>query len=122
LNLIKSQKKDRITEVYFQEVNLPTTKTAEKEMRVAERRQARNKSMRSLTKTNVSVAEEMISAGNADAAKAKVKIAISTLDKEAGKGNIHNNNAARRKSRLMKKLNKIAAPAKPEASSRTEKK
>jgi small subunit ribosomal protein S20 len=122
VNLIKSQKKDRITEVYFQEVNLPTTKTAEKEMRVAERRQARNKSMRSLTKTNVSTAEEMISAGNADAAKAKVKIAISTLDKEAGKGNIHSNNAARRKSRLMKKLNKIAAPAKPEASSKTEKK
>ncbi len=101
---------------------MPTTKTAEKEMRVAGRRQARNKSIRSLTKTNVGLAEEMISSGNVDAAKAKVKIAISTLDKEAEKGKIHSNNAARCKSRLMKKLNKIAAPAKSEASIRTEKK
>jgi small subunit ribosomal protein S20 len=112
--LIKIKKKDRITEVYFQEVNLPTTKTAEKEMRVADRRKARNKSVRSLTKTSVSVAEGMISSGNVDAAKAQVKTAISTLDKEAQKGKVHLNNAARRKSRLMKKLNKIAAAPKTE--------
>jgi small subunit ribosomal protein S20 len=93
---------------------LPTTKTAEKEMRVADRRMERNKSVHSQTKTKVSNAEAMITAGNADAAKAKVKTAISTLDKEAVKGKIHTNNAARRKSRLMKKYNKIAAPAKSE--------
>ena len=52
---------------------MPTTKTAEKEMRVAERRKARNKSIRSQTKTNVSKAEEVISSGNLDAAKAEVK-------------------------------------------------
>jgi small subunit ribosomal protein S20 len=91
---------------------LPTTKTAEKEMRVADRRKARNKSVHSLTKTSVSTAEGMISSGNQDASKAKVKIAISTLDKEAEKGKIHRNNAARRKSRLMKKFNKIAASPK----------
>jgi small subunit ribosomal protein S20 len=122
LNLINSKKKDRITEVYFQEVNLPTTKTAEKEMRVADRRKARNKSLRSLTKTSVRTAEEMISSGNLDAAKSTVKTAISTLDKEAEKGKVHRNNAARRKSRLMKKLNKITTSVKTEASAKTEKK
>jgi small subunit ribosomal protein S20 len=91
---------------------LPTTKTAEKEMRVANKRKARNKSIRSETKTNVSKAEVVISSGNLDAARAEVKIAISALDKEAEKGKVHANNAARRKSRLMKKLNKAVASSK----------
>jgi small subunit ribosomal protein S20 len=89
---------------------LPTTKTAEKEMRVAGRREARNKSIRSKTKTNVSKAEGVISSGDLEAAKAEVKVAISALDKEAEIGKAHRNNVARRKSRLMKKLNKAAAP------------
>jgi small subunit ribosomal protein S20 len=85
---------------------LPTTRTAEKEMRVAGRRTEYNKSVISRTKTRVTQAEGLISAGNMDAAKASVKAAISALDKEAEKGTVHPNNAARRKSRLMKKLNK----------------
>ena len=91
---------------------MPTTKTAEKEMRVADRRKERNKSIRSQTKTVVSKAEGAISSGNPDAAKAEVKAAISALDKEAEKGKVHRNNAARRKSRLIKKLNKAAKPVK----------
>jgi small subunit ribosomal protein S20 len=112
--LIKTSKKDRITERIFQEGKLPTTRTAEKEMRVAEAREARNKSIRSGTKTQVSQAEGVISAGNLEEAKAAVKKAVSSLDKEAEKGKVHKNNAARRKSRLVKKLNKLAASAKPE--------
>jgi len=90
---------------------LPTTKTAEKEMRVAERRRARNKSIRSATRTAVVKAVSAISSGNVDTARTAVKNAISALDKEAEKGKIHRNNAARRKSRLMKKLNKVVTPA-----------
>lgn len=48
-------------------------------------------------------AEQTIASGSADAAA--VTAAISTLDKAATKGVIHKNNAARRKSRLMKKIN-----------------
>jgi small subunit ribosomal protein S20 len=91
---------------------LPTTRTAEKEMRAAERRQARNKSIISQTKTSVTKAEATIAAGNLDAAKADVKLAISTLDKESERGKVHRNNAARRKSRLMKKLNQAVASSK----------
>ena len=40
----------------------------------------------------------------AEAAKAATLIAISALDKAAQKGVVHKNNAARRKSRLMKSL------------------
>lgn len=86
---------------------MPTTKTAEKEMRTAERRKARNKSVRGRTKTKLTSAEEAIAAGDLDKANAAVKSAISALDKEAEKGTEHPNNAARRKSRLMKKLNKL---------------
>ena len=83
-------------------------------MRVADRRKARNKSARSQTKTDVSKAEEVISSGNLDAAKVEVQKAISGLDKETEKGKSHRNNAARRKSRLMKKLNKAGAATKAE--------
>ncbi len=83
-------------------------------MRVAERRTERNKSVLSRTKTKVSQAEGVISSGNLEAARAEVKAAISSLDKEAEKGKVHRNNASRRKSRLMKKLNKAAASTKAE--------
>jgi small subunit ribosomal protein S20 len=94
---------------------LPTTRTAEKEMRAAERSQARNKSIRSQTKTSVSKAERGITSGNLEAAQANVKSAVSALDKEAERGKSHRNNAARRKSRLMKKLNQALAATKETA-------
>ena len=92
---------------------MPTTKTAEKEMRVADRRKKRNLSARSGTKTLVTKAEGVIASGSQDAARAEVKIAVKSLDKEAERGAVHRNNAARRKSRLMKKLNAAAKSAKP---------
>jgi len=80
-------------------------------MRAAGRKQERNKTVRSLTKTDVKKAAKMIASGDVDAAKATLKTAVSTLDKAAEKNIIHKNNAARKKSRLMKKLNKAAKPA-----------
>jgi len=91
---------------------LPQTKSAEKQVRVAGRRQIRNKAVRSQVKTRITKAEKLIMAGEAEPAKAAVVTAVSSLDKAAVKRIIHPNNAARRKSRLMKKLNKAQA-AKP---------
>ncbi len=84
---------------------MPVTKSAQKQMRVDERRQLRNKSVRSLCKTNITKAERLIFSGELEAAQKAVVTAISSLDKAIAKGVIHPNNAARRKSRLMKKLN-----------------
>ncbi len=84
---------------------MPVTKSAKKQLRVDERRRLRNKSIRSLVKTNITKAERLIFSGELEAARAAVVAAISSLDKTAEKGIIHPNNAARRKSRLMKKLN-----------------
>ena len=85
---------------------MPVTKSAQKQVRVSERRQLRNKSVRSLCKTNITKAEKLIFSGELEAAQKAVVAAISSLDKAAEKGVIHPNNAARSKSRLMQKLNK----------------
>jgi small subunit ribosomal protein S20 len=69
----------------------------------------RNKPIRTALKTYVKSAQNRIVAGvTEDAADAVVR-AISALDKAAGKGIIHRNQAARRKARLMAKFNKIGA-------------
>ena len=81
------------------------SKSAQKQVRVAERRQRRNKSVRSQVKTNITKAEKLIFYGELEADREAVVTAAVSLDKAAEKGIIHSNNAARRKSRLMKKLN-----------------
>ena len=88
---------------------MANTKSAQKQVRVAQRRRLRNKSVRSQTKTMVKKAEELIFSGQTQQAEGEVIAAISSLDRAAEKGIIHPNNAARRKSRLMKKLNQSKA-------------
>jgi small subunit ribosomal protein S20 len=88
---------------------LPGSKSAQKQVRVTERKKLQNKSITSLCKTNVTKAERLIFSGELEAAREAVTVAITSLDKAAEKGVIHPNNAARRKSRLMKKLNEAQA-------------
>ncbi len=76
-------------------------------MHVTERLRVLNKPIRTLCKTNVSKAERLIFSGELEAAREAVVAAVSSLDKAAEKGIIHPNNAARRKSRLLKKLNEV---------------
>jgi len=90
---------------------LPATRSVQKQVRVAERRRLRNKSIRSRCKTDITKAERLIFSGELELAQQAVIVAISSLDKAAEKGVIHPNNATRRKSRLMKKLNEAQASA-----------
>lgn len=69
----------------------------------------RNKPVRTALKTYVRTAQVHITAGQTEDSAEAVVHAISALDKAAGKGIIHRNQAARRKSRLMAKLNKLNA-------------
>ena len=85
---------------------MANTKSALKRIRMSERRHAQNQSYNSRVKTMLKKAEQSIATGTID--QAAVLAAISTLDKAAVKGVIHKNNAARRKSRLMKKVNAAA--------------
>lgn len=91
---------------------MPKTKTAEKSARSAARKAERNKAVRSGTKTAVTRAEKLIAGKKGEEAKTAVIEAISSLDKAAKKKVIHSNTAARKKSRLMKKLNTTTNKAK----------
>ena len=85
---------------------MPVTKSVEREMRTAARKQERNKKAATLTKTEVKKAKKALIAGEPEAAKTAVAAAMSRLDRAADRNIIHKNNAARKKSRLMKTLNK----------------
>jgi small subunit ribosomal protein S20 len=87
---------------------LANSKSSKKRIRVAERRAARNKPLRTEARTYVKKAEVAIAAGDVAAAEAATREAISVLDRVAVKNVIHKNNAARRKSRLMAKFNALA--------------
>lgn len=90
---------------------MPVIKSAQKRVRVTERKRLRNKPVRTTCKTNITKAERLIYMGDVNAAQEAVAVAITSLDKAAEKGIIHPNNAARRKSRLMKKFNQLQAQA-----------
>jgi small subunit ribosomal protein S20 len=92
------------------------SKSAQKVARASARRQERGKSVRSQVKTYIDTAEKLIAEGDTKSAQSAVAVAVSALDKAASKKVLHGNNAARRKSRLLKKLSK--APAKPKAESK----
>jgi small subunit ribosomal protein S20 len=85
---------------------MPNTTSAKKRMRQEEKRRLHNRMVKSTVKTQITKARQAIGAGAADA-EAAVRAAVSELDRAAKKGVIHRNNAARRKSRLMKQLNSI---------------
>ena len=82
-------------------------KSSIKDITVSAKRAERNKSITSGVKSAVRKAEKAVATGSAGAKEA-VMAGASALDKAVGKGILHPNNAARRKSRLQKKLNKIA--------------
>jgi len=72
-----------------------------------QKRRTRNRVYRGTARTYVRKAEAAIKVGDAQASQEEVLMAIKALDKAASKGVIHKNNAARRKSRLVKKLNSM---------------
>ena len=82
---------------------------AEKTARVQAKRRLVNKRVRSSSRTSVKKA--LVSVGTPEGPEA-ITAAISSLDRAAVKGIIHKNNAARRKSRLMKRLNAAQASSK----------
>ena len=77
---------------------------ADKSARAQERRRVINRLVRTRSRTAVKRAVAAIGSEPAEATGTVVS-AISALDRAAAKGIIHKNNAARRKSRLAKRLN-----------------
>lgn len=76
-----------------------------KRNRQNEKRRVRNRTYRGRARTYIKKAHLQIEEGNLEEARSATLEAIKALDKAASKGVIHKNNAARRKSRLVKRLN-----------------
>jgi small subunit ribosomal protein S20 len=83
---------------------LANIKSAIKRNKQNEKRRLRNRVFRGRARTFIKEAREKITDADPKEARAATMQAISTLDRAAAKGVLHKNNAARRKSRLMKKL------------------
>jgi len=87
---------------------VPNTKSSKKDLLINRRNRLRNQSVKSRLKTLRTKAMAAITA-DAAAGENAVKAALKAFDSAATKGVIHKNTAARRKSRLMKRLNAASA-------------
>lgn len=90
---------------------MPNIKSAIKRVKTSEKRRALNASQKSALRTSVKAADVALANNEAETAAAAVKAASTKLDKAVTKGLIHKNAAARKKSRLAKKLNALNAQA-----------
>lgn len=84
---------------------MPNIKSAKKRVIVNDKRAKRNKSMNSALKTAIKKANLAIENGSEDK-EALVTAAVKKIDQATAKGLLHKNNAARKKSALVTKLNK----------------
>ncbi len=88
---------------------MANTKSALKAWRQNLRRRVRNRPARRSIRTQINKAHIALDHALRDTTAETVLAAVQALDKAAEKRIIHRNNAARRKSRLMKRLNKLQA-------------
>lgn len=75
-----------------------------KRNRQNEKKRVLNRVDRGRARTFVQKARLSVESSDQVASLSAVRVAVSALDKAASKGVLHKNNAARRKSRLMKRL------------------
>lgn len=82
-------------------------KSAIKRALQSEKNRLRNAHVKSTMKTNIKKVLVALEAKEKDEVQATYKAAVRYIDKAASKGVIHKNSAARRVSRLSKKVNKL---------------
>jgi small subunit ribosomal protein S20 len=88
--------------------------SSKKRIRQNARRRVLNRGRTTALKTKLRKCEDALAHGQAQDAETAIRTAIKTLDREADRGTVHRNAAARRKSRLARRLTnvkKAAAPA-----------
>ena len=86
---------------------MPNIKSAIKRVKVNEKKNLRNRMVKSAMKTQLKKFETAISASEADAKI--LSVTQGAVDRAQAKGVLHKNAANRKKARLAKRLNKAAA-------------
>ena len=69
---------------------------------------AKNRADKTELKTMIKKFDAAVVDGNREAAESAYKVAVKTVDRAAGKGLLHKNNAAHNKSAMATKLNEMA--------------
>ena len=87
---------------------MPNIKSSKKDVISSKIAYEKNKADKSELKTNLKKFDAALVAGDKAAAEAAYKVAVKSVDQAALKGLLHKNNAARKKSSLTLKLNKLA--------------
>ena len=92
-------------------VNTPVAniKSQIKRNRTNEAARLRNKAAKSEVKTRIKSAVSAAATG-AETSAEDLRLAVKRLDKAAARGIIHKNQAANRKSRLVRRINALTAP------------
>ena len=83
--------------------------SAKKRVRQNLKRRARNRARKEQVKDEVKSFNTILAKGDLTAADQQLRKAVARMDKVASKNTIHKNTAARRRSRLTKKLNAARA-------------
>jgi small subunit ribosomal protein S20 len=89
---------------------LANLRSSKKDILYSRKRRLRNLGWKSRVKTAVRKARTAMAASDASEAQGLSRQAARLLDKAAGKGIIHKRQAARRKSRLMRRLARLTLP------------
>ena len=79
-------------------------KSAKKRARQAEKRRRHNAGLRSMVRTYIKKVVSEIATGNKENAQKAYLEAVPVIDRMVSKGIIHKNNAARKKSRLVRRI------------------
>lgn len=85
--------------------------SAKKRIRQNVRRRGLNRARRSTLRTKLRKCGDLLARGGADTAEGAIRETCQTLDREANRGTLHRNAAARRKSRLARRLNALKQKA-----------
>ncbi|AQQ70888.1 30S ribosomal protein S20 [Limihaloglobus sulfuriphilus] len=83
--------------------------SAKKRVRQNAKKRIINRARKSQLKSETRKFEEALKAGDVDAAKEQYRLLVKKLDKVAATSTLHKGTAARRKSRLAKRLNAMAS-------------
>ena len=87
---------------------MPNIKSAKKRVLVSQAKAAQNKAAKSAIKTDLKKFEAAVAEGNRSEAEGAYKVAVKAVDQAVGHGLLHRNNAARKKSSMTIKLNRLA--------------
>ncbi len=84
---------------------MPNIKSAEKRNQLAKAKYAKNKAEKTALKTTLKKFEAAVATGDKESAATTYKVAVRTVDRAVGKGLIHKNNGAHKKSKMAIKVN-----------------